>query len=124
MLKVSLSRLLAVALNMHLTLHLLLFEQQSIRVLIVRRMKYLISIKRKIYLIVLQDKELLCLCFAFKIIVCKDDDVSVLTAIRFINENIEKCTMIYRVATRNGIECCNIWVVTTIFDRMGLNCYI
>ena len=36
--------------------------------------------------------------------VCKDDDFSALTATKFINENIEKCTMMYRVATRNGIE--------------------
>ena len=63
--------------------------------------------KEKIYLIVIQDKVLLCLCFVFKIIVCKDDDFSVLTAVKFINENIDKCTMMYRVATRNGIDCCN-----------------
>ena len=65
--------------------------------------------------------------FVFKIIVYKDDDFSVLTATKFINENIEKSTMMYRVAMRNGIDCCNnptllIW--PTIFDWMGLNCYI
>ena len=46
-----------------------------------------------------------CLCFVFKIIVRKDNDFSALTAIKFINENIEKCTMMYRVATPNGIDC-------------------
>ena len=40
----------------------------------------------------------------FKKIVCKDDDFSALTATKSINENIEKCTMMYRAATRNGIE--------------------
>ena len=67
-------------------------------------MKNLISIKRKIYLIAIQGKVLLCLCFVFIRIVFKDDDFSALTAIKFINENIEKCTMMYRAAARNGIE--------------------
>ena len=67
-------------------------------------MKYLISIKRKIDYIVIQDKVLLCLCVVFKLIVCKDDDFSAHTATKFINENIEKCTMMYRAATRNGID--------------------
>ena len=85
--------------------------------------------KRKIYLIVIQDKVLLCLCFVLKIIVCKDDDFSALTDYKFINENYEKCTITYRAATRNGIDCCNnptllIWLVTIPFDWMGLNHYI
>ena len=50
-----------------------------------------------------QSVALFVFCF-FKIIVCKDDDVSALTAIIFINENIEKCTMMNRAAMRNGIE--------------------
>ena len=67
-------------------------------------------------------------CF-LKIVVCKDDDFSVLTDYKFINENIEKCTMMYRAAMGYGIDCYNnqtllIWLVTTIFDWMGLNCYI
>ena len=61
------------------------------------------------------------LVFVFKIIVCKNDDFSAIAAINFINENIEKCTMMYRVAMRNGIDCCNnptllIWLVTIPFD--------
>ena len=60
---------------------------------------------------------------------CKDDDFSALTDYKFINENIEKCTMMYRVATKDGIDCCNnqtllISLVTIPFDWMGLNCYI
>ena len=44
-------------------------------------------------------------CFvSFKIIVCKDDDVSALADYEFINENVEKFTIMYRVAMRNGIE--------------------
>ena len=62
MLKVTLSRLLAVALNMHLTLHLLLFEQ-SMLVLIVIGMEYLVLMKREIYSIEVDDNLLLCLCF-------------------------------------------------------------
>ena len=45
--------------------------------------------------------------FCFKIIVCKDDDFSVLTDNNFINESIEKCTMMLRAASRKGIDCCN-----------------
>ena len=37
------------------------------------------------------------------IFVCKDDKFAVLTATKFINESIEKCTM-YRAAMRNGTE--------------------
>ena len=84
----TLSRLLAVALNMHLTLHFLLFAQ-SMWELIARRMKYLISIKRKLYLILVQDKVLLCLCVVFKIIVYKDDDFSALTAIKLSMRTLE-----------------------------------
>ena len=62
-------------------------------------------------------KVLLCLWLVFKIIVCKDDDFSAPTATKFINENIEKCTKMFRVAMRNGIDCCNnppllIWLLT------------
>ena len=65
----------------------------------------------------------------FKVILCKVDDFSALTAIKFINENIEKCTMMHRTTTRNGIDCCRnetllICLAATIFDWMGLNCYI
>ena len=121
----TLSTLLAVVLRMHQTLTYCCLHNQ----LIARRMKYLISFWRKIYSIVVSDKVLLCLCFVSKIIVCKDDDFSVLTATTFINKNIEKCTMMYRTAMRHGIDCCNnptllIWLVPTIFDWMGLNCYI
>ena len=60
-----------------------------------------------------------------KKIVCKDDDFSVLTAIKFINENIEKCSKMYRAAMRNGIEFfqqsnCSHLVVQKQF--VGLNC--
>ena len=94
-------------------------------------MKYLISIKRNMYLNLFQNKLLFCLFSLFKINVCKDDDFSALTDYIFINENIEKCTMMYRMATRNGIDCCNnprngidccnnptllIWLVTIIWD--------
>ena len=69
------------------------------------------------------------MCFVFKMSVCKDDDFSVITAIKFINENIEKCTMMYRMAMRKGIDCCNnptlpVCLATTIFVWMGLNCYL
>ena len=43
----------------------------------------------KIYLIVIEDKVVLCLCYVSKIIVCKDDDFSALTDHKFINENIK-----------------------------------
>ena len=39
--------------------------------------------------------------------VCKDDDFSVLRAIKIINENFGKCTMMYTRSTWNGIDCCN-----------------
>ena len=65
MLKVTLSRLLAVALNMHLTLHLLLFEQ-SMRVLIVIEMEYLVLMKIEIYSIDVKGNKLLCLCFVLE----------------------------------------------------------
>ena len=85
--------------------------------------------KREIYSIEVEANKLLHLCFVLKYFVCKDDDFSVLTDYIFINENIEKCTMMYSMAMRNGIDCCNNptllgWLVTTIFDWMGLNCYI
>ena len=59
-------------------------------------------------------------CFVFKLIVCE----------MMISLSLQlECTMMYRVTTRNGIDCCNnptllIWLVTTHFDWMGLNCYI
>ena len=61
---------------------------------------YLILSQGKIYSNEVLDKVLLCLCFVFKIIVCKDDDFSALRATKSINENIEKCTMMLQ----NGIE--------------------
>ena len=61
-------------------------------------------LKRKIYV----DEKMTTKCHScfvsFKIIVCKDDELSLLTEYNYINENIEKCTMMYRAATRNGIE--------------------
>ena len=82
MLKVTLSRLLAVALNMHLTLHLLLFEQ-SMLVLIAIGMQYLVLMKREIYSIEVEGNKLLHLCFVFKIIVCKDDVFLAFTATNY-----------------------------------------
>ena len=50
---------------------------------------YLIFLRRKIYSNENQDNEWLGLCFVFRIIVCKDDDFSVLRAIiRIINETL------------------------------------
>ena len=73
MLKGTLSRLHAVALRIHLTLQLLLFEQ-SMRVLIAIEIKYLILIKGSLYSIEDEDNNVLHLCFVFKNrIVCKDD---------------------------------------------------
>ena len=57
MLKVTLSRLLAVALKMHLTLHL---------VLIAIGLMYQIFLRRKIYSNENQDNELLGLCFVLE----------------------------------------------------------
>ena len=63
--------------------------------------------------------------FCFKIkIVCKDDDFLASKA----NENLKFCTM-YRMATTNGIDCCNnqtlvICTATIHFDWMGLKCCI
>ena len=65
---------------------------------------YLILSQGKIYSNEVSDKVLLCLCFVFKIIVCKDDDFSVLRATKIINENFEKCPMMYTRSTQNGIE--------------------
>ena len=70
---------------------------------------------------------LVCVLFA-KIIVCKDD-VFLALKLQIMNENIKFCTMMYRMATRNGIDCCNnptllICITTTHFDWMGLNCCI
>ena len=89
-----------------------------------KRMKYLISIERKIYLIVNQDNKLLGFVFCFKNkIVCKDDDFLAFTA----NENSNSCAMMYRTVITNGIDCCNnqtlvICIATTHFDWMGLKC--
>ena len=63
--------------------------------------------------------------FCFKIkIVCKDDDFLAFKA----TENLKFCTM-YRMATTNGIDCCNnqtlvICTATIHFDWMGLKCCI
>ena len=65
MLKGTLSRLLAVALRMHLTLHLLLFAQ-SMCVLIAIGLMYLILSQGKIYTNQNQDNELLGLRFVLK----------------------------------------------------------
>ena len=59
---------------------------------------------RKIYFDEKRKQSGALVLFLFEIIVCKDDDFSMLTAIKFINENIEKCTMMYRVIMRNGID--------------------
>ena len=67
----------------------------------------LISFGRKIDSIENEDNKLLPLCYGFKVIVCKDDDFSAVTATKFINENFEKCTMMYTRSTGNGIDCCN-----------------
>ena len=58
-------------------------------------------------------------------IVCKDDVFLAFNA----NENLKFCTMMYRTAMPNGINCCNnqtvlIAVATTHFDWMGLKCCI
>ena len=83
-------------------------------------------------MIVIQDKVLLlCLCFVFKIIVCNEDDFSVLTDYNFINENIEKYTMMYRTALRNGIDffqqsnCSHFIVVgkNSLWDCADVDCY-
>ena len=109
-----------VALNMYLTLHLLLFV-----VLIARRIKYLILSQGKIYLIANQDNMMIGLWFVLKKIVCKDN---VFLAFK-VNENLNFCTMMYRMAMPNVIDCCNnqtlhICIATTHFDSMGLKCCI
>ena len=64
------------------------------------------------------------ICIKIKI-VSKDDDFLAFKA----NENLNFCTMMYRMAMTNGIDCCNnqthlICVATTHFDWMGLKCCI
>ena len=69
-----------------------------------------------------------CLCFVFKIIVCKDD-VFLALRLQIMNENLNFCTMMYRMAMPNGIDCCNnqtllSCIATIHFDWMGLKCCI
>ena len=69
-----------------------------------------------------------CLCFVFKIIVCKDD-VFLALRLEIMNENFNFCTVMYRMAMSNGIDCCNnqtllICIATIHFDWMGLKCCI
>ena len=90
-----------VTLNMHLTLHLLLFKQ-SMLVLIAIGIRCLTSLWRDICSIENQDNKLLGLCFVFKIIVCKDD-VFLALQLQIMNENLKFCTMMYRTAMPNGI---------------------
>ena len=104
--KRTLSRLLAVALRMYLTLHLLLFGQ-SMLVLIAIGFKYLILLQGKLYSNKNQSNEMLSLCLFFKIIVCKDDDFSAFRTTKFMNENFVKCTRMYTRSMQNGIDCCN-----------------
>ena len=61
----TLSRLLAVALNMYLTLHLLLFEQ-SMSVLIAIGMEYLVLMEGEIYSVEVEGNKLLHLCFVLE----------------------------------------------------------
>ena len=61
----TLSRLLVVALNMYLTLHLLLFEQ-SMSVLIAIGMEYLVLMEGEIYSVEVEGNKLLHLCFVLE----------------------------------------------------------
>ena len=66
-------------------------------------------LKRKIYFDEMKTTKCGLVLFLLKYIVCKDDEFSTLTATKFINENIEKCTMtvwLLLVKTVCGIELC------------------
>ena len=82
---------------------------------------YLILIQGKIYTNENQSNEMVGLCFVLNKIVCKDDVFLAFKA----NENLKFCTMMYRTAMPNGIDCCSnqtllIGVATTHSDWMGL----
>ena len=64
---------------------------------------YLILLQGKIYTNENQSNEMLGLCFVLKEIVCKDD---VFLAFKG-SENLKVCTMMYRMATPNEIDCWN-----------------
>ena len=70
---------------------------------------------------------LVCVLFSKKM--CAKMMFSLLLQLQIMNENLKFCTMMYRMATTNGIDCCNnqtlvICIATTHFDWMGLNCCI
>ena len=76
--------------------------------------------EKNIYSTVIDDTELLhCFCFLDKL--CAEKVISLcLFAYKLINENYEKCTMMYRMSMTNGIDCCNnqtnsLLFATTLF---------
>ena len=94
-------------------------------VLITIDLMYLILSQGKYTQMMFQTKCCFVCVLFVKIIVCKEYDFLAFKA----NENLIFCTMMYRMATPNGIDCCNnqtlfICVATIPFDWMGLNYYI
>ena len=110
----TLSRLLVVALRMYLTLHLP----------IVCTINVSIDVKKNKVSNPFTRKNILD-CKSRQEDACKDDVFLTFKN----NENLKVCTRMFRMATTNGIDCCNnqplvICIATTHFDWMGLTCCI
>ena len=74
-----------------------------------------------------QSVALFVFCFENKL--CAKMMFSLHLRLQIMNENLHFCTMMYRMAMPNGIDCCNnqtllICIATIHLDWMGLNCYI